>query len=93
MMSDVPTSKWEAKLHGAYFWIHNCGGHSKVVKNTGLHIWMLELLYDKYCAPFDISRENWWSICLCYCTSSACTFNCIVFYPIELLDIPRSALR
>ena len=27
-----------------------------MVENTGLHIWMLELLYDKYCAPFDISR-------------------------------------
>ena len=26
------------------------------VKNTGLNIWMLELLFDKYCAPFDISR-------------------------------------
>ena len=40
----------------AYFWIHSCGGHSKVVKNASLRIWMLELLYDKYCAPFDISR-------------------------------------
>ena len=51
------TSKWEeAKLHGAYFSIHSCGGFSKVLKNTGLRIWMLELLYDKYCASFDISR-------------------------------------
>ena len=28
-MSDVPTSKCEAKLHGAYFWIHGCSGCSK----------------------------------------------------------------
>ena len=55
MMSDVPTSKWKAKLHGASFQIHGCGGYSKVVKSTGLRIWMLEL-YEKYYEPFDISR-------------------------------------
>ena len=55
-MSDVPTSKWEAKLHGAHFQIHSCGGYSKVFKNTGFRIWMFELLCDKYCAPFDIWR-------------------------------------
>ena len=54
-MSDVPTSKWEAKLHGAGFQIHGCGGYSKVVKFTGLRICMLEL-YEKYYEPFDISR-------------------------------------
>ena len=46
LMSIVPTTKWEADLHGANFWIHGCGGHSKVLQNTGLRIWMLELLYD-----------------------------------------------
>ena len=53
VMSTVPTTKWEANLHGANFWIHGCGGHSKVLQNTSLRIWMLELLYDKHCAPFD----------------------------------------
>ena len=56
VMSTVPTTKWEANLHGANFWIHGCGSHSKVLQNTGLRNWMLELLYDKYCAPFDIPR-------------------------------------
>ena len=27
-----------------------------MVKLTGLRIWMLELLYEKYCEPYDISR-------------------------------------
>ena len=64
VMSAVPTTKWEANLHGANFWIHGCGGHSKVPQNTGLRIWMLELLYDKYCAPFDIPRVTSFYTCL-----------------------------
>ena len=56
VMSDVRSAKWEADLHGAGFWIQSCGGHFKVVKHTGLRIWMLDLSYDKYCEPFDISR-------------------------------------
>ena len=64
MMSTVPTTKWEANLHGANFWIHGCGGHSKVLQNTGLRIWMLELLYDKYCAPFDIPRVTLFYTCV-----------------------------
>ena len=63
-MSTVPTTKWEANLHGANFWIHGCGGHSKVLQNTGLRIWMLELLYDKYCAPFDIPRVTLFYTCV-----------------------------
>ena len=58
VISTVPTTKWEANLHGANFWIHGCVGHSKVLQNTGLRIWMLELLYDKYCAPFDILHRQ-----------------------------------
>ena len=64
VMSTVPTTKWEANLHGAIFWIHGCGGHSKVLQNTGLRIWMLELLYDKYCAPFDIPRVTLFHTCV-----------------------------
>ena len=37
--------------------------------------------------------EKSWSICLCDSTFYACMSNCIVFHLIELLDIPRSALR
>ena len=37
--------------------------------------------------------EKSWSICLCYYTSYSCMSNCIVFHPIQLLDIPRSTLR
>ena len=64
VMSTVPTTKWEANLHGANFWIHGCGGHSKVLQNTGLRIWMLELLYDEYCAPFDIPRVTLFYTCM-----------------------------
>ena len=38
--------------------------NSKVVKNAGLQIWMLELLYDKYRAPFDISRDTLFDRCV-----------------------------
>ena len=43
---------------------YNGGGHSKVLQNTGLRIWMLELLYDKYCAPFDIPRVMLFYTCV-----------------------------
>ena len=39
-------------------------GHSNVLQNTGLRIWMLELLYDKYCAPFDIPRVTSFYTCV-----------------------------
>ena len=75
VMSAVPTTKWEANLHGANFWIHGCGGHSKVLQNTGLRIGMLEILYDKYCALFDISRVTLFYTCVWlkhYHTSRIC---------------------
>ena len=45
-----------------------------MLKNTGLRIWMLELLYDKYCAPYDISR-----VTLFY------TFVWLKHYPYDVL--------
>ena len=54
-MYDVPSSKWEANLHGAGFWIQSGGGHFKVVTGGhGLAHW--DVWNDKYCEPFDISR-------------------------------------
>ena len=80
-----------------------------------LRIWMLELLYDKYCVPFDILRVTlfYTYVWLKHYPHDALlpryqplhlpkigvfaakrhVKRCVVFHPIKLLDIPRSALR
>ena len=55
-MSTVAKHGWESHLDESVFWARACGGRSSVKAHLGLHVWLLELLYEKYCVPYDVSR-------------------------------------
>ena len=45
-----------ATCPGLNFWEKSCSGKAFVLRTIGVHAWLAELIWDKYCQPFLVPR-------------------------------------
>ena len=45
-----------ATCPGLNFWEKSCNGKAFVLRTIGVHAWLAELIWDKYCQPFLVPR-------------------------------------
>ena len=46
-----------ATCPGLNFWEKSCNGKAFVLRTIGVHAWLAELIWDKYCQPFLVPLQ------------------------------------